>query len=95
VRFPGSETNWPTVPVPTDTSLAWNVESAPEKAREWYRSADPLLIYIRELVDAKQASRDDIAAIESKVKAEIAAAAEFAIASPFPKPAEAETGFFA
>ncbi len=49
----------------------------------------------RELVNAKQASRDDIAAIERKVKAEIAAAAEFAIASPFPQPAEAETGFFA
>src|ERR671919_528366 len=25
VRYPGSETNWPTVPQPTDTSLAWNV----------------------------------------------------------------------
>ena len=45
VRFPGSETNWPTVPQPTHTSLAWDVSSVPEKAREWYRSCDPLLIY--------------------------------------------------
>jgi acetoin:2,6-dichlorophenolindophenol oxidoreductase subunit alpha len=95
VRYPGSATNWPTVPAPTDTSLAWNVDSVPENAREWYRSADPLLVYIRELVQANQASRDDIAAIERKVKSEIAAAAGFAVASPFPKPAEAETGFFA
>jgi pyruvate dehydrogenase E1 component alpha subunit len=95
VRYPGSATNWPTVPAPTDTSLAWNVESVPENAREWYRSADPLLVYIRELVQANQASRDDIAAIERKVESEIAAAAAFAVASPFPKPAEAETGFFA
>ena len=53
VRFPGSETNWPTVPQPTDTSLAWDVSSVPEKAREWYRSCDPLLVFIRELVEAE------------------------------------------
>ena len=56
VRCPGSETNWPAVPQPTDTSLAWDVSSVPEKAREWYRSCDPLLIFIRELVEAKQAT---------------------------------------
>jgi len=95
VRFPGSETNWPTVPQPTDTALAWDVSSVPETAREWYRSADPLLVYIRELVEANQASRNDIAAIERQVKSEIAAAVEFAVNSPYPKPEEAEKGFFA
>ena len=54
VRFPGSETNWPTVPQPTDTALAWDVSNVPEKAREWYRSCDPLLIFIRELVEENQ-----------------------------------------
>jgi pyruvate dehydrogenase E1 component alpha subunit len=67
----------------------------PEKAREWYQSCDPLLIYLRELVEAKQATKDEIAAIERQVKAEIAAAVEFAISSPYPNPEEAETGFFA
>jgi pyruvate dehydrogenase E1 component alpha subunit len=95
VRYPGSETNWPTVPEPTDTSLAWDVSKAPEKAREWYQSCDPLLIYLRELVEAKQATKDEIAAIERQVKAEIASAMEFAIRSPYPNPEEAETGFFA
>ncbi|HSQ12523.1 MAG TPA: thiamine pyrophosphate-dependent enzyme, partial [Candidatus Deferrimicrobium sp.] len=95
VRFTGSETNWPTVPRPTDTSLAWDVSSVPEKAREWYRSCDPLLIYIRELVEREQAGRDEIAAIERQVKAEIAAAVEFAVNSPYPKPEEAERDFFA
>jgi pyruvate dehydrogenase E1 component alpha subunit len=95
VRYPGSETNWPTVPAPTDTALAWNVDGVPEKAREWYRSADPLLVYIRELVEANQASRDEIAALERKVKSEIAAAVEFAVNSPYPKPEEAESGLFA
>jgi TPP-dependent pyruvate/acetoin dehydrogenase alpha subunit len=95
VRYPGSETNWPTVPQPTETSLAWNADSVPEKAREWYKSCDPLLIYIRELVEAKQATKDEIAAIDRQVKTEILAAVEFAVASPYPKPEEAEKNFFA
>jgi acetoin:2,6-dichlorophenolindophenol oxidoreductase subunit alpha len=95
VRYPGSETNWPTVPQPTDTSLAWNVTSVPEKAREWYRSCDPLLIFIRELVEANQATKDEIAGLECQVKAEIAAAVEFAVNSPYPKPEEAERDYFA
>jgi len=95
VRFPGSETNWPTVPKPTDTALAWDVSDVPEKAREWYRSCDPLLIYIRELVEANRASRDEIATLENQVKSEIAAAVDFAVNSPYPKPEEAERDFFA
>jgi pyruvate dehydrogenase E1 component alpha subunit len=95
VRYPGSATNWPTVPAPTDTALAWDVNQVPEHCREWYRSADPLLVYVRELVEANQATRDEIAAIERKVKIEIAAAVEFAVNSPYPKPQEAERDFFA
>jgi len=95
VRYPGSETNWPTVPRATDTTLAWDVSSVPEKAREWYRSCDPLLIFIRELVEAKQASREEISAIERQIKSAIAAAVEFAVNSPYPKPQEAERNFFA
>jgi TPP-dependent pyruvate/acetoin dehydrogenase alpha subunit len=95
VRYPGSETNWPTVPRPTDTSLAWDVSKVPEKAREWYRACDPLLIFIRELVETNQATKDEIAGVEREVKAEIAAAVEFAVNSPYPKPEEAERDFFA
>jgi pyruvate dehydrogenase E1 component alpha subunit len=95
VRYPGSETNWPTIPQATDISLAWDVSSVPEKAREWYRSCDPLLIYIRELVEANQATKDEIAGIERQVKAEITAAVDFAVASPYPNPEEAERDFFA
>ena len=95
VRYPGSETNWPTVPRPTDTSLAWDVSSVPEKAREWYRSCDPLLIFIRELVETEQATRDEITGIESQVKSQIAAAVEFAVNSPYPKVEEAERNYFA
>ncbi len=95
VRWPGSETNWPAVAQPTDSSLAWDVSNVPEKVREWYRTCDPLLIYIRELVDANHASRQEIAGMEQQVKTEIGAAFEFAVASPYPKPEEAERDFFA
>jgi pyruvate dehydrogenase E1 component alpha subunit len=95
VRYPGSETNWPTVPVPSDTSLAWDVSKVPEKAREWYRTCDPLLVFIRELVEAEQANKDEIAGIERQVKSEIAAAVEFALKSPYPKTEEAERNYFA
>jgi pyruvate dehydrogenase E1 component alpha subunit len=95
VRWPGSETNWPSVPHPTDSSLAWDVGAVAEKAREWYHTCDPLLVFVRELVEAKQATKDEIASMERQVKTEIAAAVEFAVASPYPKPEEAERNFFA
>jgi pyruvate dehydrogenase E1 component alpha subunit len=71
------------------------VSSVPEKAREWYRSCDPLLIFIRELVEAEQASKDEIAGIERQVKAEIVGALEFAVNSPYPRAEEAERDYFA
>jgi acetoin:2,6-dichlorophenolindophenol oxidoreductase subunit alpha len=95
VRWPGSETNWPVVVQPTDAALAWDMSGVPEKVREWYRSCDPLLIFIREMVGAQQATREEIVAIEKKVKAEIADAVSFAIASPYPKPDEAAQHYFA
>ena len=95
VRYPGSETNWPTVPRQTETLLAWDVSSVPEKAREWYRTCDPLLIYIRELVDGKIAGKEEIAALDKKVKEEILEAVKFACASPYPNVEEAARGTFA
>ena len=95
VRWPGSESNWPVVLQNTNASLAWDVNAVPEKVREWYRACDPLLIYTRELVEAKQATREEIAAIDRKVKAEIDEAVKVAVSSPYPKPEEAAKDYFA
>jgi TPP-dependent pyruvate/acetoin dehydrogenase alpha subunit len=95
VRWPGSETNWPSIAQPTDASLAWDVTAVPEKVREWYRSSDPLLMFIRELVQAGHATREEIAGIEKTVKAEIAEAVKFALASPYPNAEEAVKEIFA
>jgi len=95
VRWPGSETNWPVVLQNTETSLAWDVSGVVEKVREWYRSCDPLLIFIRELVESQQATRAEIESLETKVKAEIAEAVNFAVSSPYPNSEDAEKDFFA
>jgi pyruvate dehydrogenase E1 component alpha subunit len=84
VRWPGSETNWPVIVQHTSAALAWDVNHVPDKVREWYHTCDPLLIFIRELVDAKQATRDEVSAIENKVKAEIEDAVKLAVSSPYP-----------
>ncbi|MBI2350691.1 MAG: hypothetical protein HYV00_04300 [Deltaproteobacteria bacterium] len=95
VRWPGSETNWPVVPVATDAALAWDVSSVPEAVREWYRSSDPVLIFIRELWEKKQATREDIAELDRDVRKAVEQAANFALASPFPEPEEALKDVFA
>ncbi|HXG53566.1 MAG TPA: thiamine pyrophosphate-dependent enzyme [candidate division Zixibacteria bacterium] len=95
VRWPGSETNWPSVVQPTDCSLAWDVSGVPEKVREWYRSCDPLLVFVRELVEAGHATRREIADLENRVRAEIAAAVDFAVSSPYPALEEATTDVYA
>ena len=95
VRWPGSETNWPAVIQPTDAALAWDISKVPEKVRDWYRQSDPLLIFIRELVEARQATREEIAEIESKVKKIIEEAMDFAVKSPYPNLEEAMKDTFA
>ena len=95
VRWPGSETNWPVVPVPTNAALAWDVSSVPEAVREWYRSSDPVLIFIRELLEKKQATKEDIAELDRAARKAVEQAANFALASPFPEPEEALKDVFA
>ena len=95
VRWPGSETNWPVVPVATDAAMAWDVSSVPEAVREWYRSSDPVLIFIRELWEKKQATKEDIAELDRDVRKAVEQAANFALASPFPEPEEALRDVFA
>ena len=95
VRWPGSEGNWPVVPVATNVNLAWGVNSVPEKMREWYRSSDPVLIFVRELVERGEATKEVLGEIEGKVVEVIDQAVKFALASPHPEPEEALRDVFA
>ena len=95
VRWPGSESNWPVVPVVTSVDLAWDASAAPEKSRDWYRASDPVLAFIRKIVEAGAATRAQLAEIDAQAVDLIDRAAKFALASPFPEPQEALTDVFA
>ena len=95
VRWPGSESNWPVVPVVTNIDLAWDASTVPEKFRDWYRACDPVLGFVRRTVEAGAATREELAEIDGKVVEFIDRAAKFALASPFPEPQEALNDVFA
>src|SRR3990170_3023265 len=95
VRWPGSESNWPVVPVVTNVDLAWDASTVPEKFRNWYRSSDPVLAFVRKMVEAGAATREELVEIDAAVALEIDQAAKFALASPFPAPQEALKEVFA
>ncbi|HEY2990715.1 MAG TPA: thiamine pyrophosphate-dependent enzyme [Candidatus Binatia bacterium] len=95
VRWPGSETNWPVVPAPTEVAMAWEVGSVPTAARDWYRISDPLLLFIRDLVEARQTTREEISELDRNVRGIIDDAARFALSSPFPEPETALEDIFA
>jgi len=84
VRWPGSVSNWPVLPIATDVSLAWDLNSVPAAVKDWYQFSDPLLIFIRKLLAEGHASKDQIAQLEKNAKEKIASAIEFAFASPEP-----------
>jgi pyruvate dehydrogenase E1 component alpha subunit len=58
----------------------------PEAERDWYRDEDPLLIFIRDLVEAKQTTKEEIVQLELNARAAIDQAVKFALASPDPTP---------
>lgn len=95
VRWPGSVSNWPVVPVPTNVALAWDVSPVPEAVKEWYQFSDPVLIFIRELVAEKQASREEIVAIEKATIDVVSKAVKFAFDSPYPDPRSSLEDVFA
>jgi pyruvate dehydrogenase E1 component alpha subunit len=95
VRWPGSVSNWPVLPLATQVALAWDLSTVPEAVKDWYQFSDPVLSFIRNLVDERRASREEVAKLEKTVKDEVAAAVKFAFDSPEPDPKSALEGIFA
>lgn len=82
-------------PSATNVGLAWEVSAVPEKVREWYRSSDPVLIFVRDLVAGAGVSKQEIAEMERRIVAMMDQAVKFALASPYPEPEEALKDIFA
>ena len=59
------------------------------------QASDPVLLYLRKLVDDGVIDLDAVKAADERICGRIAAAARFAEASPWPEAAEALAGVFA
>jgi acetoin:2,6-dichlorophenolindophenol oxidoreductase subunit alpha len=86
-RWAGSKPLWPELPTGvTDITMAWDEGRIGGEHADWYRNHDPVLIYARTLLAGGGAGRDEIAALDAKVDAQMAAARKFAVDSPLPPP---------
>jgi acetoin:2,6-dichlorophenolindophenol oxidoreductase subunit alpha len=90
-RWAGSSPLWPE-PATGDTDLKMAIAEAPIEGphKEWYRHHDPVLRLARSLcADGGAAAADRLRALDADVTGRIAAAVEFALASPMPEPESA------
>ena len=59
-----------------------------EGERASHMAKDPYPLFRAALIEASEASEEELAAIEEEIKTEIAAAVEFAFSSEYPDPVE-------
>ena len=89
-RWPGSFPLWPELPS-GEWQIDWAFGQKPDRAdlALWLEQSDPLSLYLRKAVSAGALDRSQIEAIDARVRAEMGAAARFALNSPFPGSEEA------
>jgi pyruvate dehydrogenase E1 component alpha subunit len=94
-RWPGSSPLWPELATVTDLNEAWEPARIAGPHADWLRHHDPLLRTARVLVAAGYASREELITRDKDARTRIAAAADYAIASPMPDPATVSNHVFA
>jgi TPP-dependent pyruvate/acetoin dehydrogenase alpha subunit len=96
VRSPASRPLWPQlVTGRTDVGHAWDDGAIPAEHALWIGAQDGLLRFVRELLAAGRATREQVVEIDAAARAEMTAAVRFALDSPFPDPVEALQHVFA
>jgi pyruvate dehydrogenase E1 component alpha subunit len=84
-RWAGSKPLWPELPTGlTDIAMAWDFGRIGGEHADWYRNHDPVLIYAHKLLQEGAATREELAALDRKVSAQMAEARKFAVESPLP-----------
>jgi acetoin:2,6-dichlorophenolindophenol oxidoreductase subunit alpha len=63
--------------------------------KEWMSERDPLKLFTDWLIQHKEADTAALAKIEAELRAEMKAAVEFALASPYPDPSEVDEDVYA
>ena len=94
-RWPGSQPLWPELSTVTDLRAAWDPSHAAGPHADWLLYHDPVLRLAKELVADGSFSQQDLLALDEQVRGHIAAAVEFALASPYPAAETALDGVFA
>jgi TPP-dependent pyruvate/acetoin dehydrogenase alpha subunit len=95
-RWPGSKPLWPEAATGvTDLTLAWAPEKIEGPEAGWIKNHDCVLKFIGELLSSGLAERDDILKIDGQIAEKMAAACNFALASPNPDPATVNDYIFA
>lgn len=84
-RWPGNYGSFPKL-VGGDTDIAWTWDgaAAPPAIASWTADSDPIIRYAVRLLGTGTLNRDGLRAIDAEVRAEIDAAASWALASPPP-----------
>lgn len=96
-RWAGSRPMWPELSTGlTDVAMAWEEARIPSGPHEdWYRSQDPVLLFVRKLVTAGVISKEEVAALDREVSERIGAARRAAVESPMPRAETAVERVFA
>jgi len=96
VRWPGNRPLWPQLLTgETDLAMAWDTSRIPDEYRAWHERQDALLRYLRELLAAGTITSAEAASLDGEARAEMAAAVEFGLTSPYPDPEAALDHVFA
>ena len=96
VRWPGNRPLWPQLLTgETDLAMTWDAACIPDDHRAWHERQDGLLRYLRELLAAGAITQAQALSLDTDARAEMAAAVEFGLASPYPAPEEALDDVFA
>ena len=96
VRWPGNRPLWPQLLTgETDVAVAWDATRLPEEHRAWHERQDGVLRYVADIVAGGHATTDEVLAIDTAAREEMAAAVAFGLESPYPEPEEALDHVFA
>lgn len=86
-RWAGSQPLWPELATgEMEIAMAFDDSLISGEHAEWYRDHDPVLIYARELLEAGEASKEDLTEMDERVRTQIAEASESALADSPPAP---------
>ena len=95
-RWPGSHQVKPEFTTgETDIGMAWDLSRISGEHADWIGRCDPILRYLRTLMEADLLSVDGACAIDKRVREQMQRARDYAEQSPFPAGETAIAGVFA